>query len=66
MSIKDYKTRVTFVTEKETHEKLQELAEYWKRRGRKMTVSSLIDDIVTNHVATHKLFIEATPAAPNG
>ena len=61
MSIKEYKTRVTFVTDKETHQRLKTIVKQQRRNGNKATVSSMLNELVRQHVEAHDLF-KAIPA----
>jgi hypothetical protein len=56
MSIKDSKTRVTFVTEIETLEDIKRLVEFAKLSGQKMTVSTMLDKAVREFVDSRSFF----------
>jgi len=56
MTIKDTKTRVTFVTENETLEDIKRLVKKERKSGRKMTVSRYIDEVLRQHVESRDFF----------
>ena len=48
--IKDSKTTVSFITERETKAQILRLIEAEKRNGRKMTFSQYINELVIDHI----------------
>lgn len=56
MSIKDTKTRVTFVTEIETKEAIEQMVNESRQAGCKMTLSKYIDAVLQEHIENTSAF----------
>ena len=54
--IKESKTTVSFIIEKETKKEILQLIEREKQNGRKMTFSSYMDELVREHIELKKFF----------
>ena len=54
--IKESKTTVPFIIEKETKKEILQLIEREKQNGRKMTFSSYMDELVREHIELKKFF----------